>query len=150
MSNDKKEAICFCDCHAHPGTYFCEPCSICGHYDSQGMTTNYRSGWMKKVDKQPYSNETINRCIKLLKHTAFKIRDNSNISHYSDWRNLSYELDEMAEIFETYPDQKQPLATDQDELWNELFYGVRNRNYFTGKPEKFIEELKKQFTIQKR
>jgi len=30
------EETCTCPCHSHPGSYFCEPCSVCGHYNSQG------------------------------------------------------------------------------------------------------------------
>ncbi len=43
----RREGPCFCPCHEHPGTYFCEPCSVCGHYHSQGGTPGYRQGWRK-------------------------------------------------------------------------------------------------------
>lgn len=29
--------VCRCDCHFHPGSYRCEPCSICGHNHSEGQ-----------------------------------------------------------------------------------------------------------------
>ena len=37
---------CFCSCHEYPGTYFCEPCSTCGHYHSRGTVQGYRKGWL--------------------------------------------------------------------------------------------------------
>ena len=39
------DKLCFCSCHEHPGTYFCEPCSVCGHYHSRGLPHGHGRGW---------------------------------------------------------------------------------------------------------
>lgn len=33
----EKAPKCRCDCHFHPGSYRCEPCSVCGHHNSEGQ-----------------------------------------------------------------------------------------------------------------
>ena len=38
--------VCFCSCHQYPGVYRCEPCNICGHYNSNGkLKSGYNNGW---------------------------------------------------------------------------------------------------------
>lgn len=39
---------CLCVCHEYPGSYFCDPCSACGHYNSQG-DIQYRDGWRPRA-----------------------------------------------------------------------------------------------------
>lgn len=47
------DAPCFCPCHVHPGTYFAEPCSVCGHYDSRDTVSGWegRGGWREQSDE---------------------------------------------------------------------------------------------------
>ena len=48
---DLNVITCRCACHFHPGSYKCEPCSVCGHNNSEGEIVGgiVYGSWQKRT-----------------------------------------------------------------------------------------------------